>query len=883
MDNNFTSKIASYRWWITGGLGILAIAVVLFLLFNYRNNSAYKLVSQRTGLVLSISNPGKFLSTTQSADFSSALGKWVVCEKFRSDLGYFEKLLTAGEMASDKLKLTLALQMSSAQTLDFLYILEMPSGVNVRKIIGSSGLQYKQNNFNGHSLFTVYFNKTTSYSFVKTDNLLVAARHTEMVEDALSVLDSGSGISEDPAFSKLQEKLDSQPSDGRIFINAAAVPSMLSSFMTPDGKTDLQLFSDQLNWCGANFSCGRDGIDFTGNLFSKDGTPAFGSAPEQGFHEQLRITEVLPSSTAVLFWLGAGDFKTYANKEDINSDFGRYIAPWAGEEAACSITEPLSAEAAAEVFAIVRVRDSTLAKNKLKQLEISKELGYESTYNSYTIRQLKHQKILAAITGKLISPKDPYYTFIGQYAIFCSSRAALELCIDKYLAGETMAEEQYFKQFNNKFEEKSSRFFYVNLAKIEQQLKSALQREIQDEMAEQFESLHQLNLLGLQIYPSEDGFSFKGKWRSSGSSESETTASFAWKVLLDSEAGIPPAITLSEDGQSKEVFIQDRKNQIYVINSAGEIRIKLALDEPILSDISHINYNNSGQLYYLFNTAHKIHMLDSKGNEVFHFPIVLQTAATTGMLVTDFDNSGVFHFFVPVKNGKVYGFENNGKPLAGWNPRSGVGLVRQPMRHLQFEGSDYLLALGDQNLMVLKRNGELSMNPIPLAGEYLSPPAYQCDEEAQRIVVMNSVGTTTNINLQGTAFNMSLGGGVSKQMRICYADVAGDGRFEYITLDGGNISCKGYNGASFSKFFDYKSEEKVDDIFTFKLPGEDKSYVGYICKSISKVFLLQPSGQLHKDFPLAGTTPFRISDFFGDGKTSLIVANGASVYIYKMQ
>ncbi len=882
MNENIKKTILPYRWWWLGGLSVFVVASLLFFQLRLKSISPYRLVSDSSGLVLTIQQPGQFFSAIQAANYSGTIGKWVVCEKFRTDYQYLEKLIGDKSNLDDGFHLTLALQSSSAQTLDYLYILETPGRPNIKKILSKSGIQYKHNNFNGHTVYTAFFSHDTAFSFAEAGQMLIAARHTEMVEEALSVMDNSTGISENPDFCKMQKKLTEQPSTDLIFINAKALPPMLSSFLQPSGKEDLRSFSEKIRWVGAGYSCEKDRFLLNGCINTVDRKSFFDALPENGFYNQQRISEVLPSNTAALFWLGAGDYSKYYSKAGGDDNFGNFIAPWVGEEAACAVTEPLSGKANAEVYAVFRIKDSLVAKSKMKQLEKKQGLLFESVYNSYNIKQFRNENILSSLTGNQLAIKDPFYTFAGNYAIFCSSRAALELCIDKYLAQETLAEDGRYQKFIKYFNDKSNLFFFINLAKIEQQLKSALQSDLAEQMDMQFQAIKQMNLLGLQLRPGTDGYTFSGKWQNSGNGDSGTAASFAWKFLLDSEAATAPALTLSADGKSKEVFVQDKKNQIYVINSAGEVRIKQTLDEPILSEIRQIDYFKTGKLYYLFNTAHKIHMLDSRGNEVLHFPIVLQTPATTGMLVTDFGGGGAYNFFVPVRNGNVYGFENNGKPLAGWNPRTGVGLVRQPMKNFRMADKDYIVALSDKNLVVLKKNGELHMNPVPLSGEFLSPPGYQCDAAAQRIVVMNSIGMTTNINLEGNAFNLALGTAASRQMRMSYADVCGDARYEYISLDGNTLTCRGYNGAAFTKFFEVKSEEKIDDIFVVKLPQQEKSYIGYVSKSASRIYMINGSGEAYRNFPLSGTTSFEITDFFGDGVPSLIVANGSSVYIYKL-
>jgi hypothetical protein len=323
--------------------------------------------------------------------------------------------------------------------------------------------------------------------------------------------------------------------------------------------------------------------------------------------------------------------------------------------------------------------------------------------------------------------------------------------------------------------------------------------------------------------------------------------------------------------------------QCYIINGAGEVRVKKQLESKVLSPIQQIDYFKNGKLYYVFNTERKIHLLDYEGKEAQNFPLTLQSPATTSMLVADFDGSGAFHYFVPTQNGNIYGFEPNGKPLSGWNPRTAIGTVTQPMGHFQVGDKDYILALTGKMLHVMRRNGAYRINPVPIEGTIISPPSFQNIPLSQRMVVTNTKGMAQNINLAGESFKIALPTGNSTNVKCLYADVAGDARNEYITLNDNVLCGYGYVGEEFKKLFERKFQDKLDDFFTITLPNTQKQHIGMVCRASTQVFLMDGMGKVYRNFPLAGTTPFKVTDFFGEGIPVLIVANGASVYTYKLK
>ena len=54
-----------------------------------------------------------------------------------------------------------------------------------------------------------------------------------------------------------------------------------------------------------------------------------------------------------------------------------------------------------------------------------------------------------------------------------------------------------------------------------------------------------------------------------------------WETLLDTTAGIKPFFFTNHNTGAKEIFIQDSKNNAYLINAAGRVLWKVPLKEKI--------------------------------------------------------------------------------------------------------------------------------------------------------------------------------------------------------------------------------------------------------------------------------------------------------------
>ncbi len=878
-------NLRQYRWWWLGGI----IAMLPFLFYWYRliisNLSPFDAIPNSAGAVFSMERLDKIHALSDTLAYKDIFANWVLVEKCQADFKYLERLLADDAKILMQQPLTLSIEASSTQTLDFLYVFDASwHRIDLPTLLQKKGIPFKSYTLaGGHTVYNAFFNNTVAFTFATSKNLLIAARYAFMVEDALSTLDSGDGVSASHKFSKIEKSLTGQHYDCNIYLNIKALPITLSSFLAPAKKISLEKIGENIVWMGAGITFSKEGIGLQGVLTTVNNNSFYYSLPYTNFHDKQRMTEVLPSNTTALFWMGAGDFKQYYNRAGFDADFGNYIASWVGEDVACAITEPLSEEASSEVYAVFRVKDSIVAKNKMILLENKKGVKFEESYNMHIIKQISNENILECMTGTQLTLKDPYYTFIGNYAVFCSSRAALEVCVDKYLANQTLANDALYQEFSQNITSQSGLYFYLNVEKIDELLKSALSVEARPKLETQFEQLRKLNFLGVHLKPEPASFSFSGKWKWTNAQRKKNSTTIAWKTLLESDAVIAPTVTKSSAGDNEEVVIQDQKSQLYIINGGGEIRVKKPLESKILSPIKQIDFFGNGNLYYVFNTERKIHLLDYNGKEAQNFPIPLQSPAATGMLVADFDGNGAYHYFVPAQNGNIYGYESNGKPLSGWNPRTGIGIIKQPMGHFQVGDKDYIIALTGKNLHIMRRNGEYRLNPFPVEENIISPPAYQNIAASQRMVVTTAKGIAHNINLAGESFNIALPTGNSTNVKFLYADVWGDARKEYITLNNKNLCGFGYEGETFKKIFERQFQDNIDEFFIVSLPEGKKDHIGFTCRAASHVFLMDGLGKVYKNFPLAGTTPFQVTDFFGEGIPVLIVANGASIYTYKLK
>ena len=176
-----------------------------------------------------------------------------------------------------------------------------------------------------------------------------------------------------------------------------------------------------------------------------------------------------------------------------------------------------------------------------------------------------------------------------------------------------------------------------------------------------------------------------------------------WRTKLQYAADCAPQILINTASGEKEILIQDTANNIYLLNRTGEILFSKNIGEKILGRVLQIDYYNNGKQQYLFNSARHVYLIDREGNSVASYPLRLAYPASAGLSLSEHAR-----YYVPCSNGAIYGFEKNGRPLAGYSPRSGTGVINIPMRCTAYGRTEALIALnGAGKLMLMDNKGAI--------------------------------------------------------------------------------------------------------------------------------------------------------------------------------
>ncbi|MBK7870380.1 MAG: DUF3352 domain-containing protein [Saprospiraceae bacterium] len=827
-------------------------------------------VSSNTGIVFSYDDGHQFLHTNTD----SLLQNWIKVPHFQKSTSLLKQTLAAvSTLHPQAYKLLLMPQNPGTGSLSMSAIIDVRHvNIKIDTLIQMLDPQRVQAFiFHGKHIYRLILKNNEELTLTKYRNLLIVAEYPLLVEESLIRLGKPrASLLRNNKFKALHYKKPTNASFS-VFINPENLNILCADWLQSSGKEILSKWNNATNWFRVDYQHTDSLIYLHGLLSPQEGDhiwSAIGSQKPASFDAMLPI---IPDNAAVWQWISISNVRRLPVKR--NSRFGRYILPWITQEIALVRTPTAP-------FLVFRFSDAQRVQQSLSELSESTGLLQSYDYQTFTVNQIMEEELFKDIPLSF-KITNPYFIIIENYVIFSASRAALEVWIDQYIVGKTLEKNADFLFLYQKLQEKPARqFLYINMMHLTSKVHEMLRADdlLQANQPEQGGQL-------AFVWNEQGGnWRLEGLWKQGLTTSVESETSTAWKTLLDYDAITPPIPIGFNPLQPDAIAVQDSAYNLYLLGLEGEIRWKKKLDGAILSNVHSIAYYEENTISLLFNTAKNIYLLGMDGESQGAFPISLQTPATNGVAVVDFNKNRDYNFFVACANGAVYGFDKVGRPLIGWNPLRGVGELRHPILHFQYKERDYLVALNEQGqLNVYQRDGERRFAPKNFQSNFPSPPDFELSARSNRIVIANSRGMAQVVGMDGSQFQLELLYNNDKLNQFAFADVIGDERKDYIALSDSLLSVHFYDKNKFKEGYRLKLNAVCDEVLAVHAPEMEKALVGAVSKSKRQIFLFNEEGQLIPGFPLGGNSTFFIADLLRNGQQVLVVANGDSVYAYRVK
>ena len=867
------------------------LAIIGYFLQQGRKNLAadpYKAISPDACFVIETVDLKSFLnSLTTGTGLFGEVGKVKELDLFNQQLKYLADLLNK---QNDK-----KLYNEGAAIISFhpdkngkiIPMLTMPLPRDIRsrhikEMFISSGIkEMKEFKLNGNPVIQIPFNidnrKDTAYISL-ISGLMVCTSSKALVERAGMQTIRGNDIRSVPGFTRVL--LASGKNSDKIFVVFSNLPDLLRPLLVTGAKDFSGKVARLAGTAGGDIYISEDGLILSGYTDCPDSTELlykYKLLPARDFHTY----KILPSSTVLFETLVLPSLSLHLASDTSVSmeayNLASKIKPYTGEEITRAIIDIKGRPARDNTLIIYELTNRVQAEQLfLDEPGAKNEILYFEPDEGVKIPVYKTSfkgLIRVLLPGFARDFDETYFAFYDNYMVTGNSFATISRLLYDNLLNKTLANDLTYRDFQNTLPSRAGYYFFCIPSHIIDYLSGFLNKDIINALQSNISSLSKIQAAGYQ-FASSNGMIYNSlsiKFKEKAREESNTE----WETLLDTTASIKPFFFTNHITGAKEIFIQDMKNNTYLINAAGRVLWKVPLNERIIGTIYMVDYFRNGKYQLLFSGKNYIHLLDRNGNYVERYPVKLRSPSTNSMAMFDYDNNLNYRLFIAGEDKLIYSYDKTGNVVKGWTPFRTAGYVKGEINYFKVSGRDYIVAADENAIYFLDRAGNKRINlkePVTKA----AGSSMRLNMTADPSVVCSSPdGTIQYIYFDGSVKKVSIKK-FSSEHSFDIFDVDGDGFAEYIFIDKGILYLYNHNRSEiFTREF---GSDNLGGPINFIFSSADRK-IGVFDVNRNLIYLIGLDGKTMSGFPLRGASMFSIGKLSEKSGWHLIVG-GTDRFLY---
>ncbi len=757
----------------------------------------------------------------------------------------------------------------------------------VRQILSSSGInKVIESKINNEPVLKLPYatGNSKDTAFISTNSgLILFTNSSELIKSTISDLKSGTDIRKAPGFSRV--RLASGKNEDKIYLVFSNLADLIKPLLGWDRKDFADKITRLAGSAGGDIFINEDGLVLSGYTESTDSSDYLFKykAMRSGEFETYKI---LPAGTALFETLILSDDKPVIKPGDSVStkiySLASRMSEFIGDEITRAYIDIRENQVIDNNIIIYKLNNSSLAEQVfLDETGEDKEILYFQPDDQI---KMPVYKIPFSgmkdffISGSAGGPGDTYFAFYDNFLITGSSYKTISRLLYDNILNNTLANDLVYRDFESSLPSRAGYFFFCVPSHIINYLDGFLNDDIINWLRENKNSINRVLAAGYQLVPSNGMLynSLSIRFREEAVEESLTE----WETLLDTTACIKPFFFTNHLTGAREIFVQDMRNNVYLINAAGRVLWKVPLSEKISGNIFMIDYYKNGKYQLLFSGKNYIHLLDRNGNYVERYPVKLRSPATNSLALFDYDNNLNYRLFIAGEDRMIYSYDRSGNVVKGWNPFRTAGTVQTQINYFQVSGKDYLAVSDEKSVYLLDRYGNrrvIFREPVTKA----KGSSLKLNTATKSFLVCSSPdGTIQQINFDGTIKKFSLKK-FSDNHSFDIFDANGDGLDEYIYIDKGVLYLYDHNRAEIFKKDFGSGNLGGPGNFNF---SADNRMIGVFDDDKNLIYLMNDKGEVAKGFPLRGASMFSIGKLSEKSGWHLIVGSpDRFLYNYKIE
>jgi len=864
----------------------------------------------------------KKIRQRQDNEIWNELCRFPAINKINAQLNYFDSVANTSQFIRDFFKqqeTLFSVHPAGKNRYELIWYFPIPERNNEKQILEFFNKQVEnkgqvtERKYETRTIYEVDISgkRHQNFSFTIDNGLLIISHSAILVEGAIRQLDLDNPLNNQPEFKNVAITAGKNV-DANLYINLRTVPRLLSGLFSDIYRERLAGSDDLAIWSVLDVNLKYDALLLNGFTSINPDKNLFLNIFREQTPQRSEIQKVIPADFATYMAFELDNYSDFKKKYDnyldikgslrnrqqairqVNENYGidieRTFTDIIEQELALIVTDIKDISLDENTFFAVRCKNQTLAmealESMLEQISSNKHLPFSQMVFEQTITNDFKQKFYQIplpdpgnyIAGSLFTgTNNNYCTFIDNYLIFGKSINALSEYVYLNMLQSTLGSDLDFNRLSDYLAARSNIHLLINISHATALMEKYLSVQSVMNLEKNLASLQKFKTFSYQL-SMENNLVYNNSFLKYSAQVKEEPRT-EWASRLDNSVAGKPSLVTNHYTNDREIFLQDQKNKIYLINNSGRVLWKMELQGKINSDIYQIDYYKNGKLQLMFSTENQIHLIDRNGNYIENYPLNLRAHATTGMAVFDYEGNRDYRIFVPETDHRIYAYDVKGTLLSGWDFDKTDDPVYQPVQHYRIGDKDYLVCTDKYNIYILDRRGQKRVNvkehfPVSQRNNcILDKGSLNTDP---RLVLTDTSGHVHFIYFTGETEELSLGN-FSSGHYFNYQDLNGDGSKEFIFLDKNELTVINQDRSRlFSRMFHADISFKPA-IYQFS----DSDYkIGLTVADEQRIYLVNKDGSLYKGFPLAGSTMFSIGLFSSSSNNFNLVVGGSDNFLY---
>ncbi len=765
-----------------------------------------------------------------------------------------------------------------------LLVMIIPPDTRIRQLklmLQSAGIEtINETETEGNSLLSLPFNieessETTFFSIIS--GLLICTPSEEIMKRAIEQTGRDDEIRNIPGFSRVLEA--SGKNENKIFVVFNNLPDLLKPLFNEGHSVTTTKIGNLGSCASGDIYLNNDGLVLNGYTESVNSSEILYKY-KTGKAGVFQTYKILPSSTVLFESIFLEEKGLVENSPGHAADLASKLREYTGDEVTKAYIDIKERSINDNRLIIYELSDRVYAE-KLFLDEFTNETGnknviffqpdeqvsipvYDTPYNGLA------RELIPGFTNDF---NDSWFAFYDNYLVTGSSYSAISTLLYDNLLNKTLANDLTYRDFENTLPSVAGYFFYCVPSYITDYLKEFLSSKIMDCILSNKSSLDKIRAVGYQMTSSNNMIYNSLSIRFMEDVEEESTTE--WETLLDTVIAIKPFFFTNHITGAKEIFVQDLKNNVYLINAAGRVLWKVPVRERINGSVYMIDYYKNGKYQILFSGKNYLHLLDRNGNYVERFPVKLRSPSTNSLALFDYDNNLNYRLLIAGEDKLVYAYDRSGNVVRGWKPFRTAGIVNAEVSWCRVSGKDYLIVADNSSLYLLDRRGNIRLRPDEAVTKAANSALRLSKGSSPSLVCSSPEGTIQHIYFDGSVKKFSTGS-FSGNHSFNFFDIDGDGYGEYIFLDKGKLYL--YDNNRTEMFTREFGTAELGGPITFDFSSSDRR-IGVVDIDNNLIYLIDKRGNDTKGFPLKGASMFSIGKLSDRSGWHLIVG-GSDRFLY---